>query len=315
MFEASRNLVAGLTLIISAAGARQRVYRPAAGALPRRAAIGLSLLVLGSACGSGQQAETATESARVQQWRLPDRLREISGLALTADQRLLAVNDEQAVVYELDYEVGKISKTFTVGDPVLRGDFEGIAVLQGKVWLMTSDGVLIAAEEGADGRSAEYEKFTTGHGEYCELEGLAQDRAASTLLLACKETRAKGAPLLAFEWSVSSEGIDFLREIELPEQAAAERIQADSLNPSGIALDPASRDWLLVAARQGAFARLRNDGGLSEAIILPKKGRHRQAEGVEMTADGRLLIADEGGDGRATLAVYDTLPSGNQKHD
>ena len=41
------------------------------------------------------------------QWKLPGRLREISGLALTSDERLFAVADEKAIVYELDYQVLK----------------------------------------------------------------------------------------------------------------------------------------------------------------------------------------------------------------
>jgi uncharacterized protein YjiK len=269
------------------------------------------LLVLVSSCNSRQANESATGSANFQQWSLPDRLREISGLALTPDQRLLAIDDEQAVVYELDYEDGRIVKSFAFGDPVMRGDFEGIAVLQDSVWIMTSDGVLFAAPEGSNGRSVNYEEFATGHGDYCELEGLAQDRAANTLLLACKETRSKNDSLMVFEWLVSPDGIEFSRSIILPGQAIAERIGKKRVNPSGVALDPANRDWLMVAARQRALLRLTADGSLSEAIILPKKDRHRQAEGIEMTRDGRLLIAEEGGSGKGRLAVYNMVPMGS----
>jgi len=273
------------------------------------------LLVLVSACQSRQANEPATDSANFQQWALPDRLREISGLALTPDQRLLAIDDEQAIVYELDYEKGRIVKSFAFGDPVMRGDFEGIAVLQDKVWIMTSDGMLFAATESQDGRAVSYEKFATGHGDYCELEGLAQDHAANTLLLACKETNSKNDSLMAFEWVVSPEGIDFSRGISLPGQAIAERIGKKRVNPSGVAIDPASRDWLMVAARQRALLRLTANGDLSEAIILPKKDRHRQAEGIEMTRDGRLLIADEGGGGKGRLAVYHAVPTGNHENE
>ncbi len=275
----------------------------------RQATVGILLLVLVTSCQSRQANEPAAGSTDFRQWSLPDRLREISGLALTPDQRLLAIDDEQAVVYELDYEDGRIVKSFAFGDPVMRGDFEGIAVLQGKVWIMTSDGMLFAATEGADGRTVNYEKFATGHGDYCELEGLAQDRAANTLLLACKETHSENDSLMAFEWLVSPKGIEFSRSIILPGQAIAERIGKKRFNPSGVAIDPANRDWLMVAARQKALLRLTADGGLSEAIILPEKDRHRQAEGIEMTRDGYMLIADEGGDGRARLAGYRaTLP-------
>jgi len=238
------------------------------------------------------------------QWKLPKKLREISGLALTPDERLLAVNDEKAIVYELDYQDGRIIKSFAFGDPVVRADFEGIAVLQDKIWLMTSDGLLFAAVEGPDGQHVSYKKYDTGHGDYCELEGLAQDRAAETLILACKKAKSKKNDLMMFEWSASSSGIEHVRDVVVPELSIAGTIDKKRINPSGIAIDPQTGERLLVAARQRAVVRLTADGVLSEVIIRLKKGRHKQAEGIEMTRDGRLLIADEGSGGRARLAVY-----------
>jgi hypothetical protein len=52
---------------------------------------------------------------------------------------------------------------------------------------------------------------------------------------------------------------------------------------------------------------------LNDVIMRLDAERHRQAEGIEITRDGRLLIADEGGRGRARLAVY-RLDNGNNKN-
>lgn len=274
---------------------------------------GVCLLLLISSCGGEPSASAAGQvNDGFTQWKLPHRLREISGLALTADERLFAITDETATVYELDYDEGRIIKSFTFGDPVVRADFEGIAVLEDRIWLMTSDGLLFAAAEGPDGQSVSYRTFDTGHGAYCELEGLAQDRHATTLILACKETTAKKDGLMLFEWQASVEGIDFVREVALPQAAITDSIDEKRINPSGVAVDPVSGEWVLVAARQDALIRLAADGTLLEAIILKKKRRHRQAEGIEMTRDGRMLIADEGGGGRARLAVYQTSVPGDQ---
>ena len=275
------------------------------------AAILLTLFV--SACGA-ETPETlesdGSDQGDFKQWKLPKRLREISGLALTPDERLLAVADEKAIVYELDYQEGKIIKSFALGDPTVRADFEGIAVLGDTIWLMTSDGLLFAAAEGADGRSVPYQKYDTDHGDYCELEGLAQDRATATLLLVCKQVKSKHDDLMIFEWSASIDGIEHNRDVAVPEALIIGIIDKKRISPSGIAIDPQTGDRILVTARQGALIRLTADGGLSEAILLKKKGRHKQAEGIEMTRDGRLLIADEGGGGRARLAVY-SAPSRN----
>jgi uncharacterized protein YjiK len=242
-------------------------------------------------------------------------LREISGLALTPDERLLAVTDEKAIVYELDYQQGAVIKSFALGDPVVRGDFEGIAVLDDTIWLMTSDGTLLAAKEGPDGGSVPYRKFATGHGDYCELEGLAQDRVAGTLILACKEARPNSNDLLLFEWSASASGIEHLRDIKVPERSIVDILDKKRFSPSGIAVDPLTDERVLVAARQNAIVRLTSAGTLTSAIILPKKKRHEQPEGIEMTRDGRMLIADEGAKGKARLAVYPATSQGNKDYE
>ena len=265
-----------------------------------------------AACGAGHGNDASRQQdfgETFRQWRLPDRLNEISGLALAEDERLFAVTDESAIVYELDYEEGRIVKSFAFGDPVARGDFEGIAVLGDTLWLMTSDGTLLAAKEGQDGERVAYRRYETGMGAYCELEGLAQDRAARSLLMACKETRSGKDELKMSEWAVSAGSPTRGRDIVIPEGPVADMLDEKRINPSGVALDPRNGEWVLVAARQHAIVRLSADGKLSRAIIFPKKGRHPQAEGIEVTGKGELLIVDEGGGGRARLAVYAADPS------
>ena len=59
-------------------------------------------------------------------FKLPKRLREISGLAMLAGNRLLAHDDERGVVVEIGYRDGSIVKAFALGgrrDPVA-DDFE-----------------------------------------------------------------------------------------------------------------------------------------------------------------------------------------------
>lgn len=272
----------------------------------RRQSIGCLLALAICACGTEQldlQLEEETVTPDFRQWKLPVRLREISGLALTDDERLLSITDEIAIVYELDFLAGKIVKTFALGDPMVRGDFEGITVLDDVVWLMTSDGRLFATAEGPDGSNMTYSRHDTGLGDYCEFEGLTADKSAGTLLLLCKDAK-KGQALKVFEVSVSGSEVNQIRDVELPEKPIEDMLDKNRVNPSGISIDPQTGEWVLVAARQEALIRLTPSGELSEAIILKKKGRHRQPEGIEITADGRILIADEGGDGRARLAIY-----------
>jgi len=95
------------------------------------------LAVLLAACEPNVVETSASQplaNESFQQWNLPRKLREVSGLALTDDNRLLAITDEKAIVYEIDFENGRLVKAFAFGDPGIRGDFEGIEVLDDRVW-------------------------------------------------------------------------------------------------------------------------------------------------------------------------------------
>ncbi|MFQ6005131.1 MAG: SdiA-regulated domain-containing protein [Woeseia sp.] len=273
-------------------------------------AVVLSVLM---ACSQASDYESAGSLARfslssesLRQWKLPRKLSEISGLALTPDGRLLAICDESAIVYELDYKAGKILKAFALGRPTERGDFEGIAYLNDTVFLVTSDGRLYASIEGADGERVSYRMYRTGLGKVCEIEGLAANARTKKLMLACKDRIKKGKrnDLSVFYWSPSTRALIGDEKIVLPERKIEKLLGKKRVNPSGIAIDPKTGNLFIIAARQRAVIELEPNGDLVGAIILPLAGRHRQPEGVSLTRDGQLLIADEGSGKRATLSIY-----------
>ena len=246
------------------------------------------------------------DSESLQQWKLPKKLKEISGLALTPDDRLFTVTDEKAIVYELDYQQGEIVKAFSLGNPTVHADFEGIAILNDVFYLVTSKGRIYATAEGNDGDRMQYKSYKTGLGKLCEIEGLAQDRQSDTLLLACKKSKVKGkgGKLSVFVWSPSTGEVLREREITIPEDDIVAKLDQKHINPSGIAVDPGTANLYVIASRQRAIIEMKPNGEMINAIILPLADRHRQAEGIEITRDGRLLIADEGGKKKARLSVY-----------
>jgi len=281
--------------------------------------IAITLLGLMTACSQASDSTTragvgrfALDAESLQQWKLPKRLNEISGLALTPDDRLFAIGDEEAIIYELDHQQARIVKAFALGDPTIRGDFEGIAYLNDAFYLVTSNGRLYATAEGNDGDRMQYKTYKTGLGKRCEIEGLAQDVKTNVLMLACKESKLKGEDptLSVFVWSPSMRKFLDEREIAIPVGDIAEKLDKKRISLSGIAVDPVTASLYAVAARQRAIIEMKPNGELIDAIILPLADRHRQAEGIEITRGGELLIADEGGNKKARLSVY---ASGHEK--
>ena len=238
---------------------------------------------------------------------LSQRLREISGLATTDDHRLLAHDDEVGIVFEIDYRDGSIVKEFQLADmrdPVA-ADFEGIAVADGQVYLVTSAGRLYESREGADGESVPYRVYATGVGRVCEIEGLAYDPDGRELLLMCKEARSEllRGRLAMYRWSIDERRLSADSPTIVPVGDFARRIGSNRFRPSGIERHPVSGNYFVVAAGQGAIAEVTPAGEVLAAKRFTA-GWHRQIEGIAFAADGALIVADEGGSGRAVLTVY-----------
>ena len=245
-------------------------------------------------------------------WKLPGRLKEISGLAMTMDYRLLAHGDEKGVIYEIDYRNGLIVKAFQLADltaPVA-DDFEGIATVGDQIYLVTSSGRLYECSEGAAGESVLYNIYATGVGRDCEIEGLAYDANRRTLLLMCKGSRRADLreQLAIYHWSTDKKQLSEDAHTVIPVIEFSRHIGGKKFQPSGIERHPVSGNYFVVAARQRAIAEITPSGQVVAAKQFPAQ-RHRQAEGITFAADDTLIIADEGAGKKARLTLFPVLKS------
>ncbi len=289
------------------AGAQPRCSARWRDAVGLAALVAIAVLVLG-ACGapvSGQAAAPAAVRAAFgaslfapaedRHWGLPKRLKEISGLALTGDGRLLGHNDERAVVSVIDIESGELVKSFSLGDPAVAGDFEGIAVGEGDaIYMIESTGRLYRFAEGANEAHAPFETFDTGLGRVCEVEGLAYQPAQQSLIIACKtnHARAMKKTVALYAWSVRTRTLGARPWLTAPEAPIAAAAGVEGFHPSSVEIDPATGRVILLAAREGALAELNPDGALVAARKLDAS--HNQPEGAAILRNGALVIADEG---------------------
>jgi uncharacterized protein YjiK len=271
---------------------------------------GLAVLGCNAPTPGEQQAPHAASAslfaaAPDARWRLPDRLREISGLAFTRDGRLFAHGDERAIIYQLDYNNGETLKVFAAGDPPAHGDFEDIAITDsGDFYLIASSGQLLHFREGADGAHVPFEQLDTGLGNVCEVEGLAYERAHQNLIIACKHNYAPAQRrrVIFYAWSIQQRALAARPWFDAPAAGLAAASQARAFNPSALALDPASGRMIVLAGGDNAMVELNADGSIAAGRALGSL--HPQAEGAAVTPDGSLLISDEGAHGHARLARY-----------
>jgi uncharacterized protein YjiK len=295
----------------------------------RRQALTLLVLAAGAACRSTQGAsfssgdsallarrESQLEAARIRadtgsdtpltRWLLPPGLAEISGLGLTADQRLLTHNDEVGRIFEVNYRRGVIVKSFSIGDQVVRDDFEGIAVAGDRILLLASTGKLYQFAEGANGAHVPFTVHDTGLGTECEFEGLAYDATANALVLACKNILAAGFKdfVVLYKYRLADTTASRIERMTIPLDRVIGTNAWRGFTPSDITVDPASGDYVLVASQQKALLRVTPAGDVVWSRPLPPG--QLMTEGLALTRDSLLILSDEASSAaaRADLTLY-----------
>lgn len=232
---------------------------------------------------------------------LPGRLNEVSGLAFTADGRLFAHDDERARVHEIDPETAEVGKRFDLGEELVRGDFEGLAIVHDRFFLITSTGLLYEFREGADRENVLFRLTNTNLADRCEVEGLDYDSEIDALLVACKTTAPERGLVVLHRLPLESDATPLpdltIRRADL-EAWGIDR----SFAPSGVAVTPLGT-LLVVSGRDDALIEVDRDGRVLAAVEL-RGGRHPQSEGLAIGPDGIIYISDERNGKEPRLTAY-----------
>jgi hypothetical protein len=235
------------------------------------------------------------------QAQLPLGLREISGLAVAPDGRVLAHADERGVVSQIHICDGTVEKSFSLGSPPVRDDFEGIAIADGRLFLITSAGRLYESREGANGAIVPYTALETGFGSSCEIEGLTWDPVSRTLVTGCKQALVAGRPgqITFLRWSVDGRAPATPPSLTLTVTGPTTR----RFRPSAVEYNMGSRK-LHRGCWSGALDAGVHCHGRGGRITTTNRQLHRQPEGLALLGDSLLVIADEGAGKRGTLTCY-----------
>ena len=239
----------------------------------------------------------------IARWLLPPELAEISGLALTHDDRLFTHNDESSRISEVDYRRGIIVKHFYAGEKSLRGDFESITFGDNRFFLMTSNGMIYEFPEGEPGERVDCTVYDTHLGAECEFEGMVYDPKSGALILSCKNVGKKKDrdQLVLYRYTPGGDGD--ISEITVPQANVIGTNPWKQVRPTDITIDPESGNFVLVAAQEKALIELTPDARV--VFARPLEGTHPQAEGVAITHDHILIVSDESaGSSAGTITLY-----------
>lgn len=231
----------------------------------------------------------------IRQWRLPDAMEEVSGIAWLTGERLATIQDEFGEVSIFDLGGGKTVERFQFAEA---GDFEAVTTNGKDMYVLRSDGTLfeILNFAASDREVKQYPTFFTMEN---NMESLAFDQAHNRLLLVPKLKDPEGGTSKGvYTFSLGTKELDSVPEyrIDLTDDAFRNTRQKDLskvFRPSDMAIHPMTGEIYIL------------DGVIPQLLILEASGELRdvysfsaeffpQPEGIAFSPDGTLYISNEG---------------------
>ena len=242
-------------------------------------------------------------SEPVATFALPDELREISALTVLDDRHLGAVQDEEGKLYVLDQETGEVTAVMPFGPP---GDYEGIELASGRLFVLRADGALFEVE-GWGGGDTSVRTYATGLGTACNAEGLGFDETTGKLLIACKEDGderfsevklGKRRAVYAFDLGTMSLGAEPVFVIDPDEVEGGKKMK-----PSALAVHPITGATFVLCSVGMSLVEMSDGGEVASVWDLEASG-FEQPEGMAFLPSGDLFIASEGVDRAPVLTRF-----------
>ena len=269
----------------------------------------LGVLVLLAGCGTPSQKNERPEAGTLaadfklpyqlnapsQTYDLPKELKEISGLTYYKDDKLLCVQDEEAVVYVFDTKKGKVVKDFGFGG---YGDFEGIEYVNGQVYVLESNGTLSRFEP----ESTQIGRTKTDLPKQTEVEGLGYDPKTKRLLIAVKNGEGSSDKAV-YSFDLLNRAV--FKDMSLnDDQLKGAGIDPKTYKPSGIAVHPITGEWYMLTSTGKRLLITNRQAKIIYSEPLDPKA-FRQPEGICFAPNGDLYIASEGDGKKGYIMKFD----------
>ena len=236
---------------------------------------------------------------------LPTRLDEISGLSLSDnDSTILAIQDEDGIVYFIHKETGEIVREESFGDT---GDYEGVELVDGKIFISNNKGDIFHLPLDSLGaqNALRHKTFLNSDD---NVEGLGYLPSKHALLVACKGARKKQKEFRKiFLYDVDQLSLDTAAYIQLSTAEIAEQMgrkkKSNRFSPSAIASHPQTNNLYIISSPALAMLVLNTQGEVLYSGSIDR-AIHRQPEGMVIDPEGKLYIANEARDGLAKIHVF-----------
>jgi hypothetical protein len=245
-----------------------------------------------------------------QSWKLPEQLKEISGIVRLGGDSLLAIEDLHATLYFL--KLGNSNAAITANLPFAASqkdkfDIEDVAMIGDTIYALWSHASVFKIWNWRSKiQSKEYSTFLDKKN---NTEGLAYDPVTGNLLIACKgasgDEDEKKTTRAVYEFDIKKGALKqdpFL----LIEKKDFKKFVTDKVEffPSGIAVHPFSHDICIISTRGNKCIACFTHSGQLKSFEYLDEDLLPQPEGICFDAAANLYISTEGKHGE-TATIYE----------
>jgi len=255
-------------------------------------------------------------SAPATEIRLPDILREVSGVTIIDPETLAFIQDEKGVIYIFNTRENKIKYQIAFAE---KGDYEDLVLVNNDIYVLRSDATLfrISAYMSADFKVT---RLRTGI-PAADNEGLCYDRDNDRLLIGCKsdiriDNLKNKRAIYSFDLktmslhtnpayildpkSINNDSINYSSNSD---KGKKDKKKEPELRTSAIGINPKTGKLFLISAKDHILCVVNKDGTFGEIADLDKD-LFQQAEGIAFYPDGDMLITNEAGNKKPTLLRF-----------
>ncbi|WP_020567876.1 hypothetical protein [Neolewinella persica] len=241
---------------------------------------------------------------------VPKDLKEISGLApWRADDEVLAVQDEDGKLFVLNTNTGKVKHELSFGKD---RDYEGVARKGDNIYVLERDGDIhhLVYAEGKE--IFEADKLETSFSYRNDTEGICLDPATGHLLIVPKEQELNPSDEDKYRHGIygfnladsvlAFQPLFYIDELEVGEIIYG-KIARYSFKPSGIAVDPVTKDIYVLASVGKILIVIGRESEIKHIELLKEK-IFSQPEGITFNEAGDLFISSEGRGKNGIVATF-----------
>ena len=233
-----------------------------------------------------------------------DKLREISGIAWdTKNNVFLAISDASGKLFFLEKENKTITAEYTFGDT---GDYEDVAVLNGIVYILRSDGMITKFIKDSTGKTFGMEAGKINLSGTNDFETMYADPARKALVLICKNCKTDDeASISAFAFYPDSIGFANkpLFVIDAAKVKELSPFKTSKLQPSGAAIHPVLQKLFILSSASNQLVIADLNGNVESVYKLSPR-LFPQPEGITFKQNGDMYISNESKMAKPTLLKF-----------